>query len=536
MSQPTRRVPARRLDTAALAPIVPELAPETLHQLIQHHGIEDSGALIAAATPEQITRVLDLDLWRTRQEGADAVFDADRFGEWVEALADHDPAEAARVVAGLDPQLVAVGLSRFIRVLDLAVLTSSAETDDEPPLRDDRVPGPSCELAGFMIRARRGDAWDAIIGLLSALLTDDPSTFRTTMRACRCLSDAGRELDGLDNLLETPEQWLHDVALARDERQAAQGYATPADARAFLELARQRGRARRSDAGGVVTPNVMASAYFRAADERVAPLAPASRQLTPAAGDDPAMVGARVAVAEWLADAGVTSDQPRVLLADPRGERVRFPHLQPLMTFVQDRDGAACQRRLDELAFLTNTMMAGGGVLDRAFTPAEASDAAVSLCNLGLEIQAGTSTLPATYLASHDLIAAFEVGWSTLYEDVTMTATEQLITALGRLRIADSGMLRDVHELRGRLRAHQARGTPWLARPILDVLAPFDTPSWMALVGLFNECPVITASLTAIVARHTGSVSATAFEFIATREQIGLVLRFLSRLPALLGG
>ena len=41
-----------------------------------------------AATPEQLTSVLDLDLWRHAQPGRDEQFDADRFGEWLEVLVD----------------------------------------------------------------------------------------------------------------------------------------------------------------------------------------------------------------------------------------------------------------------------------------------------------------------------------------------------------------------------------------------------------------------------------------------------------------
>jgi len=47
------------------------------------------------------------------------------------------------------------------------------------------------------------------------------------------------EIDGLDDLLRAPEQHLHDAAIERERRRAQHGYATPADARAFLQMARQ---------------------------------------------------------------------------------------------------------------------------------------------------------------------------------------------------------------------------------------------------------------------------------------------------------
>jgi hypothetical protein len=62
---------ARLLDTPHLARLVPQLPPETLHQLIRHAGLEACGELVASATPEQLTSVLDLDLWRHARPGRD---------------------------------------------------------------------------------------------------------------------------------------------------------------------------------------------------------------------------------------------------------------------------------------------------------------------------------------------------------------------------------------------------------------------------------------------------------------------------------
>src|SRR5262245_30090283 len=78
---------ARLLDAPFLARIVPHLAPETLHQLIQYRGLDACGELVTSATPAQLTSLLDLDLWRHAQpgrSGADEQFDVDRFGEWLE--------------------------------------------------------------------------------------------------------------------------------------------------------------------------------------------------------------------------------------------------------------------------------------------------------------------------------------------------------------------------------------------------------------------------------------------------------------------
>src|SRR5204862_2725074 len=70
----------RILDTPQLAQVVPRLPSELLHRVIERCGLEDCGELVALATPAQVARVLDLDLWRSPSAGLDEQFDADRFG------------------------------------------------------------------------------------------------------------------------------------------------------------------------------------------------------------------------------------------------------------------------------------------------------------------------------------------------------------------------------------------------------------------------------------------------------------------------
>ena len=94
-------------------------------------------------------------------------------------------------------------------------------------------------MAGYIVRARRADAWDAIVALLVALDAEHGNYFHAVMQGCRRLSNSRPEIDGLDDLLLAPEQHLHDVAIERERRRSRQGYATPADARAFLQMARQ---------------------------------------------------------------------------------------------------------------------------------------------------------------------------------------------------------------------------------------------------------------------------------------------------------
>ena len=54
------------------------------------------------ATPEQLTGVFDLDLWRSDQPGLEEQFDADRFGLWLEVLVESGVDVAARKVSEMN--------------------------------------------------------------------------------------------------------------------------------------------------------------------------------------------------------------------------------------------------------------------------------------------------------------------------------------------------------------------------------------------------------------------------------------------------
>jgi hypothetical protein len=187
--------------------------------------------------------------------------------------------------------------------------------------------------------------------------------------------------------------------------------------------------------------------------------------------------------------------------------------------------------------------MAGCSIQSRSFTPQEASDAAAGICNLGLESWSAHGPhskatpsadldvpLPDTFLMDHDLVSVFEVGWSALYEQVSMFVAERLLFALSDLRCSDADIQADLGSLRIELTRQCQAGTPWRARKALDVIAMLDMPAWVSVLGLLDECPVLPAALTATLERRTGAISPTEFEFISTRSQLGNVREFMARL------
>ncbi len=533
------------LDTPRIAEIVPRLPPETLYRVIERFGLEDCGALVALATPAQVTQVLDLDLWRSPQAGLDQQFDAERFGVWLEVLVDHGIDVAARTVAGLDTDLVAAGLAQHARIFHIATLEAYETTDGTAiPAVIERDAGLACDIAGNRIIARRPDAWDAIVDVLVELDASHPASFGRIMRACRALSNSRSELDGLDALLSRADQAMFDLADEREQRRATRGFASAAEARGFLETARRL----RPDGGG--RPPTGAHARPRPAvgvdvDVAVAVAAVAhapSPAIEPSDAESAGVAereAAATAVFELLRDAGVIAPPPRALLgAAAEGSPVLRFHA--LMQEALARDASAAMARQEEAAWLANVLMAGATIDARPFTAEEASDAVVATCNLGLEgwpaSWSGGAPVPDTFFVDHDLVTVFQVGWTLLHDEVCVATAACLLDVLAALPAHDPDTQAGVADLRATLRRYLRAGTPWQSRDALDVLATLDLPAWSTLLALIAECPVLPATIDPASPKGRRTVDPSAFRFIAERRHIAAVHAFLEALPEALRG
>lgn len=538
----------RILDTPHLARVVPRLPPDVLHRVIQNCGLEDCGALVALATPGQLAAVFDLDLWRPAQPGLDEQFNADRFGLWLEVMMESGATVAAQKLADVDVDLAIAAFAQHVLVFDPAPVSPSAPMDgEEMPAVGTPNDGLSCDVGGYLVVARRSDSWDAIVGVLTSLDAEHHAYFHRVMRGCRSLSNSTPEVDGLDDLLPNEEQVMFDLAFNRERRREQQGYVTPAQARAFLQMSRQ------VRLGHDTTPpnNPVARAYFRAIEWTTAADADSgSRRLPTASGASSAPAAsadAVTAIVDVLLDAGILPRQPRALLDGPQSHAPRLARIQAQMQFAGDHDHAAYSMRSQELAYLANTIMAGCSLQARPFTAQEASESAVAVCNLGLEnwprhwllakarrgssvVGAGTA-LPDDFLVGHDLVSVFQVGWTVLHENVCMYAAEQLIGVLTRLRYDDREIQAGLDALRIEMARHWQAGAPWRARDLLDVMMILDMPAWATLLGLIDECPVIHAGIGGSRGSPARAVSASAFEFISENSQVASVREFMQSLP-----
>jgi hypothetical protein len=144
----------------------------------------------------------------------------------------------------------------------------------------------------------------------------------------------------------------------------------------------------------------------------------------------------------------------------------RLGYIRSRLKFALDQGPAASSTRNEELAYPATMLIAGCSIRARPFTEQEASDAAIAICNLGLEnwplrwLPANATAPPISFLIDHDLVSVFQVGWTVLHREVSMYTAEQLIAALDRMRCDDHEIQEGLDALRIKTAKHWQAGMP----------------------------------------------------------------------------
>ncbi|MBA0088573.1 MAG: hypothetical protein HRJ53_26600, partial [Acidobacteria bacterium Pan2503] len=150
--------------------------------------------------------------------------DADRFGVWLEVLAEFGGDMAAQKLAEIEAEIVIAGLAQHIRVLDFVMVTSYTTTDGSELTSIGGLDLElACEVGGYKVVARRTESWDAIVAILVSLEAKHPDYFHLLMRGC-ALSQT-RALSAMDYMTFSPKvirsclTWLsivNDAEMNRD--------------------------------------------------------------------------------------------------------------------------------------------------------------------------------------------------------------------------------------------------------------------------------------------------------------------------------
>jgi hypothetical protein len=402
---PSTNLLLRILERPALVAAVRELPGAVLGKLIEHVGLEDAGELVALATTEQLERVFDDDLWRADRAGGDEAFRPERFALWLRVMLDAGEELLVQRLCELPLELLALAVHRLVLVLDMDVVAEQLAPGDEEAEALERALETSVveEWEEFRLIARDPDVWDDIWGALLSLDRDDHDRLRAILEACCAMSTeyiSGQ--GGLFQVLTAAEMLDSDVAAARDDRRVAEGFVSPADARAFLELARRGGG---GDARDAIT-----RAYFRGlASNEASKRKPSAIPKPTAKVGQPGNPGAALATDADVDDLAALLRQAEVIAAEPTRspagllaaadetspakQHLVAPLFEQAMTDLRHRDPARFSTRAREVGYLVNVWIAGGAHEGRRPRPVEALELVLKTCEEGMRTQLASGRL-----------------------------------------------------------------------------------------------------------------------------------------------
>ena len=377
---PSTKLLLRILERPGLVAAVRELPGAVLGKLIDRIGLEDAGELVALATTAQLERVFDDDLWRADRAGGDETFRPERFALWLRVMLEAGEELLVQRLCELPQDLRGAGGPSAGAGAGHGRARGAVEPGDEEAEALERALETSVveEWEEFRLIARDPDVWDDVWNALVSLDRDHHDRLRAILEQCCAMSTeyiSGQ--GGLFQVLTADEMLDSDVAAARDDRRVAEGFISPADARAFLELAR-RGRRRRcarsdhprvfSRAGNRRSKHDRGSAEWRARRRTRRRLATrptwGAGGAAAGGGGDRAAAGAAAGGAAGPTDEAADSKRAQAHLVAPLFEQA--------MSDLRQRDPERFSARVRELGYLVNVWIAGGAHEGRRPRPVEA--------------------------------------------------------------------------------------------------------------------------------------------------------------------
>lgn len=335
---------ARLVESPALVHAVRALPGPAFAALVRTIGVEDAVELVALATTPQLVAAFDEDLFGNPRPGEAETFDAARFGTWLAILLEAGDAVAAQRASELDLDFLVHALSSLVLVLDHDALLARMADGGRDARRADKAIESSLseQLDGYLLVARRVEAWDAALALIVALDRDHRAFLERLLDRCAiAASDYVDDLAALAGVLSEADAAAEDALAAREDRRAAQGYVEPRAAKAFLAAARAPVVAEARDP--------LTRAYFRE-------LAPTT------------------AVATEL------PDELRALLDAAPDDRALPAPPSPVVLALRELAPDVYARRMAELAYLANVLVAGATAPGGGrFSPHAASEAVLAL-------------------------------------------------------------------------------------------------------------------------------------------------------------
>jgi uncharacterized protein DUF6178 len=404
---PTKHVSGKALSlrTVLHDPALPELVrslpARDLAQLCGKIGIGDAADIMALAPVERLVQALETSVWKTPRPGMSEVFDSSELIEWIWTWLDIGEKFAAERLAAVPDDSLLLYFSQLANVSTGSMWGFERSTEIEDldriyaPSYDETVYGP------YVVSARQQEHWETLRGSLDVMWLEAPE------RLLHMFS----QLVGDESMIapqRARETSNFDLVAARETVRERLGYVTANGARAFLAQARRP----LEDLAAMSEYDLETRRHIDGlTDEPPEGLmreAPDAGEATRSGTKGDHLDVLHLA----LESAGLLTPPPRRLLLGHESASARLQIVTLLQTLA-GKDAVQFNARGRELAYLGSVLIAGIAVEAAVLTPAEARNAALATCNLGLELLYAQGER-ATLEGEPGLIRLFLVGFNAL--------------------------------------------------------------------------------------------------------------------------
>lgn len=368
MNQPLNlSLVSRILNSPDLVQSIQSLQPQSMLKIIHKIGLEDSAEILSLATTEQISAMLDADIWKPKL-GEDQP-DLASLTIWLGALTELGTKRAAEHLANMDEEFIAFLLSQYINAIDLEALNfmnANVIGDNWSDPRLEKMLDNDCsqELAGSLLLAKPGAPWEYLQPLLLDLDSEDQALCARIVYRLQKTTEAKCESEGgLYEVLSQDEMLQSDASFSRDLRRTKAGYVSTSDAKAFLGWIKITPQER------LQSPNCVdpvSRSYFRSHEGT-----PLQQQITPKEDSHHSK-----ALLEIIQEEGAPGN--RLLITREGDERAIVKHLQGLA----EKEFRAFQA---ELGFLAQVLISAAHETDEELREVSAVERALEICEIGLK-------------------------------------------------------------------------------------------------------------------------------------------------------
>lgn len=373
---------------------VKQLPASSLNRLIDTVGLEDSQEILALLSPEQLKAVLSVSLWSSARPGREEVLDLDQLLRWIDLWLQEGEQILVRRVLELGEDFMVMCLSRLLVAIDRTAVGLSQS---------------GLELGQYVIFPKQEKHWHRLVATLTALWHHEPDFVLDVLRRCgferSILNQDAAEHSSAVSLYE-------DIAAERVAERAGVGYVNPTHAALFLSIAKTTdlqelialhaydvtSASYLDEHQQTVQRGHWAAATYSSAQDRpgfteTAELEPSETGERQVERNEAARTEDFETLDSLLRDAGVLQASANVtpLLTDQRRAPSRSELLEAALASIAESAPDIASRRVGELAYLSNVLIAGAEIQGKAFSEADAAKVAIATANLGVTYLLHTS-------------------------------------------------------------------------------------------------------------------------------------------------